>query len=237
MDQVARAQIRLILEDVDDLARKAVREKLQSLYADHTAKGLLRSGATIKAGLRILEDEASRLITCSVDQASNFAKDIEAFAMLQEGVQGFLSFLEREVDGIIDLADRPSPGEPHASAVAKGALNLFAESKKRLTRQLELHRIAFTVPFPRPLPISPLTIQPTAEKSARNIGGKPLAKHWDQLWATIAVKLYTGDLQPQSQADIEKAMSGWCAANDVDIGQTAIRDRARVLWMILKNAK
>ncbi len=37
---------------------------------------------------------------------------------------------------------------------------------------------------------------------------KPLAAHWDEMWAAVAVMLYTGDLQPRTQADIERAMSG-----------------------------
>ena len=68
-------------------------------------------------------------------------------------------------------------------------------------------------------------------------GGRPLAKHWDEMWAAIAVKLYLGDLKPQTQAEIERAMKDWFAAHDIDVGDTPVRDRARTLWCALQQAE
>jgi hypothetical protein len=57
------------------------------------------------------------------------------------------------------------------------------------------------------------------------------------MWVAIAVALYTGDLQPRTQADIERAMKDWLASNNVDVGDTAVRGRARKLWQKVQGTK
>jgi hypothetical protein len=57
------------------------------------------------------------------------------------------------------------------------------------------------------------------------------------MWAALAVMLYTGDLQPKTQADIERAMKDWLAARDLHVGDTAVRGRARQLWQKLQEAE
>jgi hypothetical protein len=56
------------------------------------------------------------------------------------------------------------------------------------------------------------------------------------MWAAISVALYTGDLQPKTQADIERAMHDWLASNSIDAGDTAVRTRARKLWHKLEES-
>jgi hypothetical protein len=51
------------------------------------------------------------------------------------------------------------------------------------------------------------------------------------------VMLYTGDLHPQTQADIERTMKDWLAGHDLDVGDTAVRDRARQLWLKLQETE
>ncbi len=73
--------------------------------------------------------------------------------------------------------------------------------------------------------------------SAPNRGGKPLAAHWDELWSSIAVQLWNGDLQPKTQADIKRAMLEWFTAKEIDVGETAVTDRARQLWLKIEATK
>jgi hypothetical protein len=49
--------------------------------------------------------------------------------------------------------------------------------------------------------------------------------------------LYTGDLKPKTQADIERAMKEWLCAHDFDAGDTAVRSRARKLWQELARSE
>jgi hypothetical protein len=50
------------------------------------------------------------------------------------------------------------------------------------------------------------------------------------MWAAVAVALYTGDLNPKSQADIERAMAGFLEAQGRDPATSTVRQRARRLW-------
>lgn len=63
--------------------------------------------------------------------------------------------------------------------------------------------------------------------------GRPPAPWWDELWIEIARQLYVGDLKPDSQAAIEKAMHRWISASGHEAGETAVRDRARRLFRAL----
>jgi hypothetical protein len=108
----------------------------------------------------------------------------------------------------------------------------FTPKPTPLRRQLEIHRFSFTVPFS---PQLPETVDQTAAR--KNRGGKPLAAHWDELWATIAVSIYSGDLQPKTQADIERWMSSWLVDRDLDASVSSVRQRARTLWRKLDSAE
>ena len=64
-----------------------------------------------------------------------------------------------------------------------------------------------------------------------------MARHWDEMWAAIAVMLYIGDLKPETQSGIEAAMKDWFARHDLNVGDTPVRDRARALWRRLQAAE
>lgn len=81
MDGPERAQIRLVADGADDLARKAVLDGKRALYADHAARGLLQSGATIRVAVRLFEGEAGKLIANLTDVALEISKEAEAFAL------------------------------------------------------------------------------------------------------------------------------------------------------------
>lgn len=51
------------------------------------------------------------------------------------------------------------------------------------------------------------------------------------MWADIAIKLWTGDLVPKRQADISEAMFAWFNGKEINVGQTAVTERARALWL------
>ena len=64
-------------------------------------------------------------------------------------------------------------------------------------------------------------------------GGRPPAEWWDDLWIEMCRALYVGDLQPQRQADIEKAMNDWIASKGESAAFSTVRSRARKLWQAL----
>lgn len=69
---------------------------------------------------------------------------------------------------------------------------------------------------------------------APNPGGRPSAAWWDDLWVEICRQLWTGELIPQRQSDIETAMMDWTAKRGFNPGESTIRPRARKLWTALQ---
>lgn len=227
MEPDARAQVRLIIDDTMDLSGRAIADRLDTLFADHAARGCLQSGATAKAGVRVLEEEGAIFVSKLVDQVAAVAKDVEAFAMIREAFDRFLSCQSDHLEKIVSMATGNRVQKFDSVRIAAG--DLWDESKGRLDRQVELHRFAFTVPSK----LSPLKAVEVATPSmtTRNKGGKPLAAHWDEMWADIAIQLWEGDLKPETQADIQRAMFDWFNSREIDVGETAIRTRARQLWL------
>jgi len=75
------------------------------------------------------------------------------------------------------------------------------------------------------------------QNAAQQYNEPPAVVPRDEMWAAIAVELFTGDLQPKSQADIERAMKNWLGSMDIDFGDTAVRTRARQLWRKLEESQ
>jgi hypothetical protein len=65
-------------------------------------------------------------------------------------------------------------------------------------------------------------------------GGRPKADWWEDLWIEICRQLYLGDLQPKTQADIERAMLQWVSDRNETVGETIVRTRASKLWKAIQ---
>lgn len=230
METTARAQVRLILEDLSIRAGKATEARIKTLFARQAADGMLRSGSTIRNAIDAVDEIASDFITNGVDKVATVAKDPEAFAMIEAAVDTLLRFMGQKVDEAVRMAT--SGGSGGSPSIVKASNELFAQSKEALQRQLDIHRFSFTVP-----PTDKAASTDNQPSIKRNRGGKPMAAHWDGLWAAIAVKLYIGDLQPKTQADIENAMKDWLADKNIDASDSAVRLRARTLWIELDRAE
>ncbi|MBC2666579.1 hypothetical protein H7F51_13730 [Novosphingobium flavum] len=233
MDKAERAQIRLLLDHHGDELRRHYAEQLKAMHADHAARGVLKSGATIKEALRIAEDLTVTYIKTIVEAVADVAQNIRAFNSIYTDVTILLGDLKRGVDDSVELA--VGSGERGRSARSE-ANRLYLAFQQRALRLVEIHRLSFTKPSPNDMqrmgigsiaaPAASIT-QPAPPK---NNGGKPLAAHWDAMWADIAVQLYVGDLKPKSQKEIKDAIFAWFNAKSIDVGDTAVTDRARQLW-------
>lgn len=225
MKERDRAQLRLLLEAENDTGEDAFAEQLRAIYTDSAERGGLTSQYTISQTIIMMDSLAKNLITRCIDEAARIARDTEAFALVSETVEKFLSFLEDRITEVATLATTSSIEVLKDYSAVKSAEQQFAKKKMRLKRQLEIHRFDFIRSANDPR----LASKKPPEKS-NNVGGKPLAKHWDAMWAAVAAQLYNGDLTPKTQADIERAMFDWFGAEDIEVGETSVRNRARVLW-------
>lgn len=227
MDATARADARQVLEAAEGSARKAVLDGKRPLYARYSPNGLFHAPVLVKGAVRLFETETEALIVELTDRVSAISKDIEAFAMIADCVTRFDRFLVAELDDVILKASRDTGVA--SPSVERSAKAEFAGAQERWRRQLEIHRFSFIgQPVIRAIEATQnSTAAPTATK---NKGGKPLAAHWDAMWADIAFQLWNGDLQPTKQADITTAMFASLTAMEVEAGQTAVTERARAIW-------
>jgi hypothetical protein len=72
--------------------------------------------------------------------------------------------------------------------------------------------------------------QKAAAAAVVSKSGRPPAEWWDDLWVEMARQLFTGDLQPKRQADIEAAMKNWISSSGHNVADSTVRSRARKLW-------
>jgi len=247
VDALEHNQIRLILERLSSESLRVAEERQKAMHAEHSAKGLLRSGATVKVAVRIVEEEASAFVEKAVDDVAAVAKDIDAFVLLTSSLTAIFRGYEPHLEKAVSFATAGG-GERFKSVKAAGE-KLFSDMRDRIFKQLEIHRFSFTKPSAGDMAEQSSGIFGKAENSGqtgrsnrsgnpeKNRGGKPLAKHWDSMWADIAVKLWTGELEPKTQADLKRAMFDWFNTNEIEIGDTAVTQRARQLWQAMHNAK
>ncbi len=227
----------MILEHLSSESLRITEEKQKSMHADHAAKGLLRSGATIKNAVRIIEEEASAFVEKAIDDVAAVAQDTDAFALISSSATAVFRGYEPHLQKAVNFS---GSGESNRSARTAGE-KLFAEARARIFKQLEIHRFTFIKTSKGELAArlsnAQISITETTQtEPVKNRGGKPLAKHWDTMWAAIAVKLHNGDLDPKTQADIERAMLEWLASQGIYAGETTIRKKARSLWQAMIDA-
>lgn len=173
------------------------------------------------ASLELIEREVAAFNTSLLDDVAVSAKDQEAFAMVQDALDELLRRLTEVVGKVMEKTGVAYVGD------AKRATDLkWRAAGKRLTGQIERHRSGFKEVRP---PQSLNSNTPLKTKTG-NAGGKPLAKHWDAMWADIATQLWNGDLKPRTQADIKVAMFDWLNGQGIEAGDTVVTERARALW-------
>lgn len=198
-----------------------MKERLKAIYASHSARGLLRSGATIKASIRQMEEALRDSMTGLLEDVSAVSRCNDAFAKVDEAVQAMVASFGKELPEVTRMS-----GQQPGSSAASAALGLYYTMKSDIDADLIIARHGF---------VSGEARAPEAQaQPVKNKGGKPLAAHWDEMWATIAVQLWNGDLKPTTQADIKRVMLDWFTAREIEVGDTAVTERARHLWRLIE---
>lgn len=229
MNTNERAHLRLLLDHRASELRTTAAKQNKAMHRDHSSKGLLSSGATIRAALRIAEELAEQFVSDAFNDAASVAKQPDAFRMAFTDVTIIMRDLKVHVDSAVRLVARGAVAENIRGETER----LFLELQQRTYRLAEIRRIEFDPPAESKSTAS--APSPPLEPP-KNKGGAPLAAHWDEMWADIAVQLWNGDLQPKRQKDISDAMFAWLVARDLDAGNTAVTARARALWTKLEPA-
>lgn len=67
-----------------------------------------------------------------------------------------------------------------------------------------------------------------------NKGGAPRKDWWDDFWIAICGEIYEGNLKPNRQADLEKAMLNWATNHGHDMSEATARKVAKKLFIAWK---
>ena len=206
------------------------------MFANHAAKGLLKSGATVKVTLRIIEETAKEFLDTVLPKIADVSREGEAFGMVVTQLTLLMTGWDSSLKKSVRLAEGGAFNGPQPSAVAREADRLFLELQQRILKLAEVRKFDFTKSAtPAPAAVAPASA-PGRPTPVKNKGGAPLAAHWDEMWADIAVQLWSGDLQPKRQKDISDAMFDWLSNRNLDVGSTAVTARARALWSKIEPA-
>lgn len=231
MNDRERQQTVLISDHAVGQFRGGLEARIQMIFSAHSAKGLLHSGATIRASVRGMDE----LIVIFADelkkQISDIALDMDAFAILSKAVDQALDICAAQLLPVTRMASGRLQG-PVDQSNAKASQELFDEMRANVIAKLAISRFAFEPPPSSAVHPQPESLQPTTETpgAVKWKGGRPPAEFWDDMWASIATALYDGTLKPKTQADVERAMADWIESNGHNAAGSTVRARARRLW-------
>lgn len=220
MDAEDRKQLDRLTERALTRADEEAQQGINQIYAEHGAKGTLGSGSTIKAGVRLMGEIGGRRLHEMLDDFGAVSRSAEAFDQIIATMGKMLDSFSARLPDLIKKATRLQP----SASVTSAAVEMFRNMRSDLEADILIARHGY-------LQDSGKKEQaPKVATATQNAGGKPLAEHWDAMWAEIAIQLWTGDLQPKTQADIKAAMFEWLNANEIEAGDTGVTQRARALW-------
>lgn len=240
MDTPERNQVRLILEHLSSETLRKTSDAQKAMHAEHSATGQLQSGNTVRRAVDIVEEHAAKFVEQAVDQTSAVAQDMDAFTVIVSSLTALFRGFEPHLHNAVSIATIWDG--PKFQSVEVAGDKLFADMRRRIFKQLEIHRFSFTKPTKGDLAAQRERIfgtpaPPSSDGRPKNPGGKPLAPHWDAMWATIAAQIWLGDLEPKSQKDIKEAMFDWFNKASIEIGDTAVTQRARQLWQAMEEIR
>lgn len=231
MDDRERQQTVLVSDHAVGQFRGGLEARIQMIFSAHSAKGLLHSGATIRACVRGMDELIITFADELKKQISDIALDMDAFATLSEAVDQALDICAAQLLPVTKIASGRLQG-PVDQNIAKASQELFDKMRANVIAKLAITRYAFEPPpgsavHPQPEFLQPSTKTPSSVKWK---GGRPPAEFWDDMWAAIATALYDGTLKPKTQADVERAMADWIESNGHNAADSTVRARARRLW-------
>lgn len=201
-------------------ARQIFETRLSETLVRYNGSEKLSRVAVERSTIEIMEVITSDTFHNLVGETSRDGPSESAYDEISKVILAVLDDFGRDLVG---LASRLS-GAAKSPVRVSDLLGSYREMRSEVESKLVLSRQEF---------LAGRLSSSDPSKRAVNRGGKPLAKHWDEVWAQIAFQLWNGDLKPESQADIKRAMFAWFNAREIEVGDTAVTQRARQLWRLL----
>lgn len=218
MNDSERQQVEKLICEAEEQALRRFSDRLKETeYREHLT---VRPSTIIRTALKLMEEAVRSVEEDLILRVGQITRTALAFDEIEKTVRAILKrfFLE-----LVGIAFRACEGHPATNARSSG-FDQFYIMQSDVEAELAIAR-------PRFMSGQPIRPEESLGGTHQNKGGKPLAAHWDEMWANVAVQLWSGGLAPKTQADITQAMLNWFAAKDIDVGRTAVTERARALWL------
>jgi hypothetical protein len=163
------------------------------------------------------------LLSRLVSQIAPVSRTLEAFEEIAGAMRRWLRACDDELKQV--ARTRQSVRLPERGAALEIGRVELRKVTEDIERRLEIERFDFEGDAPE---------QKTNNRSVDSRkGGRPPAEFWDDMWAAIAVALYSGDLNPKSQADVQRGMAEWIEGNGHSAAESTVKARARRLWDLI----
>jgi hypothetical protein len=226
-------QIGVILERHDSFARKSVGERIARYKAGQAKMGTLGSSRRWLGEVDILKDQIGEFLAACMEDVALISANTEAYSLIEGAVAKLIQDLQVEFKENFNRANnlRPLP------ATSVQLPSYLKGMKEHFDQELRFCRIKFTKAGSHQAAKLATDVSGHSSPTSKNRGGKPLASHWDAMWADIATLLWNGDLKPATQADIKQAMFDWFGKAEIEVGDTAMTERARALWQRMQASK
>jgi hypothetical protein len=221
MNERERSQLELIVAHELSNTKAVFDTGTDAIYSQNSAKGRLRSGATIFMIVRHLKGAVEDHLRKLIEKVRPVSSDGEAFSVIRRSMEACLEAATAKMPRAIEITGLGSD-----SPAARAGYEHWAIAQADIDVKLKIAEYDFAK-----FDESSKTVVGTAKV---NRGGRPRAAFWEKMWAAIAADLFNGDLKPNTQADIERAMADWIAAKGYDASASTIRERARALWRLIE---
>jgi hypothetical protein len=104
VDTLESNQVRLILEHLTSETLRLTENDQKAMHAEHSAKGCLRSGSTVKRAIAIVEEHARKFVEQAVEQTSAVAQDLDAFNLIAASFSAMFNAFEVHLHHAVSLA-------------------------------------------------------------------------------------------------------------------------------------
>ncbi len=228
MNKTEQKQLnRIVLEHTED-AEAQFREYIAPIWNGTDLRNASLVERSVSATVVAMSDFAQNRVQRLLSRIAAVTATEGSFAIAEDAISVIIEQLWDELASLLEAVCRD--GAP-ASTFGRGASEFM-----KMRRQFFVNVAAEKARFLGGTTVVTEDAQVGANDK-KNPGGRPRSDHWDQMWASIAVQLFSGELRPVRQADIKQAMLDWFAREQIDVSDSSVIKRARMLFHELESSE
>jgi hypothetical protein len=224
VEERQREQIGRIVVQCSTSARASFSFTLSHARDEFREAGREGSGAEMVAVVAAMGRDTDLLLSRLVSQIAPVSRTPAAFEEIKLAIRRWLRACDDELREVARTSRSFRLQERGGAALEIGRTEL-GKLTEAVERRLEIEKYDFE--------------EHASSKMGNKVvesrkGGRPPAEFWDDMWAAIATALYSGELKPKSQADIQRAMAEWIEGKGHSAADSTVKGRARRLWDLIE---